>query len=117
VKWHDELFPTLNFDIAIAPLQDDEFAKGKSNIKWQESTRMGAAFIGSNAGPYRLLKKGTALLSPNTEEAWYIALKTLVDDKERRQKQFKAAQKELENWRLEEHWPEYKTMFEAVLND
>jgi hypothetical protein len=46
--WATELWPTLNFDIALGPLTDDEFTSCKSDIKWQESAMMKAAFIGSN---------------------------------------------------------------------
>lgn len=115
-KWIDELFPKLNFDIALGPLRQTLFSISKSNIKWQESTRMGAAFIGSRVGPYGSLKDGTASLVDNTEESWYEALEKMVTDTAFRKKTLKNAQKELESWRLEDHWQEYKQMFEDVYN-
>jgi glycosyltransferase involved in cell wall biosynthesis len=116
-KFVTDLFPTMQFDIGVAPLRQTIFAEGKSNIKWQELTRMGAAFVGSNVGPYKSLKPGTGLLVENKEDAWYDALKSLVDDAEKRKTQVSKAQKELQNWRLEDHWQEYKKMFEEVAND
>lgn len=119
-KWTTELFPTLNFDISVAPLVSTTFADCKSNIKWQESTRMGAAFIATNTGPYKDLKPETAMLIENGQDNWYKALKELVDDKTKRQAQVKAAKKELhDNWRLEDkkNWGKYKQYFEEVHNE
>lgn len=114
LKWIDELFPTLSFDIALGPLRETLFTMSKSNIKWQESTRMGAAFVASNVGPYAELKPGTASLVDNTEEAWYEALDKMVSDKTFRKQTLVNAIDELENYRLEDHWQEYKQMFEDV---
>lgn len=117
-KWTDELFPTLRFDIAVAPLLDSAFSRCKSNIKWQESTRMGAAFVASNVGPYKPLKPNTASLVKNNEDSWYKTLKALVDSKQKRQELVTAAQAELAaNWRLEANWTQYKLMFEEVYKD
>jgi hypothetical protein len=114
--WARDRFPELHYDIALAPIRDTEFNKHKSNIKWQESTRMGAAFICTNYGPYKSLKDGTAWKVPNTQQAWYIAIKALVDD-EKKRKQFVAdSRRELINWKLEYNWHKYKEMFETVIN-
>lgn len=112
-KWVTDLFPTLNMDIAIAPLEDCIFNEGKSDIKWQEATRAGAAFVASNLGPYKALKDCATLVN-NTEDEWYTALKSLLD-KQTRQKQLAQAQKELDKRRLEDNWIMYKEMFEKVI--
>lgn len=114
-KWTSELFPTLNFDISCAPLRANAFTRCKSNIKWQESTRMGAAFICSDIPPYDTLPDGTAVKVNNTTEDWYKALKKLVEDATERKRLVSAARKELAaNWTLEKNWHKYKEMFEAV---
>lgn len=113
--WVNELFPSLKMDIAIAPLDDNIFNQGKSNIKWQEATRAGAAFVASRIGPYRSLFSTTAVTVPNTTEDWYRALKTVVDDVDYRNRLVAEAQAELRrNWRLETNWQRYKKMFEVV---
>lgn len=112
-KWAHERIGTLNYDISLGPLRDTIFNNHKSNIKWQESTRIGAAFVCSNIGPYKHLKDGTAWKVPNTREAWYIALKTLVEDAEKRKKLVDTSRKELEKWTLENNWQEYKEYFES----
>lgn len=114
--WPTKLFPTLKYDIAIGPLLDTKFNKHKSNIKWQEATRMGAAFISSDVGPYKSLDPSVARKVPNTREAWYINLKELVENVKMRKEQVANARKELKKWRLEENWQSYKEMFEEVHN-
>ena len=117
-KFITDLFPTMQFDIGIAPLRNTVFAEGKSNIKWQEYTRMGALFVGSDVGPYKGIKNG--ILVDNTEKSWYEGLKKAVEDEDFRKKTVKAAQKELAaNWRLEDekNWSKYRQLFEEVYND
>lgn len=116
-KFVTDLFPTLKFDIGLAPLRKTIFADGKSNIKWQEYTRMGAAFVGSNAGPYKTIKKGTGLLVENDEDSWYKALKEVVENETKRKSLVKASRTELKAYRLEDHWQDYKKVFEEIHND
>lgn len=113
--YFNEIFPNLGYDISIAPLEDNLFNRGKSNIKWQESTRAGAAFLGSNIGPYSLLPPGTATLCANDEDEWYHALTELVTDPDKRRAQVVAAQADLaQNWCMETRWPAYKQLLERV---
>jgi hypothetical protein len=114
--WPAKLLPSLNLDIVVAPLLDTEFNQYKSDIKWQEATRMGSAFVGSKVGPYKSLDKSIARVVPNAEEAWYIALKDLVDDDSKRKAMVKEAKKALKDRRLETNWEHYKSMFEEVCN-
>jgi glycosyltransferase involved in cell wall biosynthesis len=117
LAWITDVFPRLNFDIAIAPIDNSRFSQCKSNIKWQESTRMGAAFVGSNIGPYSDLANGVnSLLVKNAQEDWYKALKKLVDDPRLRKTLVDQARKDLELWRVEVNWPHYVEVFKAVKN-
>lgn len=115
-NWPLKLFPKLSYDIALAPLMDTPFSKSKSNIKWQEATRMGAAVIASSVGPYQKLPGGTVKLVNNTEEDWYNAILKLLDAETRKQ-QVEKAQTALKAFRMEDNWLSYKSMFEGVFND
>lgn len=113
--WINEVYPSLNFDISVAPILDNIFNKGKSDIKWQEATRMGSQFVCSDIGPYSLLKDAVALKTNNTEADWYKALKQAVEDADKRKQMVAAAQTELErHYRLETNWQQYQRMFEIV---
>lgn len=114
--WVNEIYPTLNMDIALGPLVDNIFNCGKSNIKWQESTRAGACFVASRIGPYATtLPEGGTVLTENTSDAWYQALKSVVDDTALRKKTVATAKKHLkEEWCLENNWQRYRDMFLKV---
>jgi hypothetical protein len=113
--WTNEIFPSLNMDIALGPLEDNIFNLGKSNIKWQESTRAGAAFVCSNIGPYADLSPHVALKCQNSTDSWYNALLVLVEDAEKRRDYVRHARSELfTHHRLETHWQDYKKLFEVA---
>ena len=116
--WVTKMFPQLNFDISLAPLEPCLFADGKSNIKFLESTRMGAAFVATNTGPYMSLLNGVnAVLVDNTPDAWYRAIKRLVDNKKARQLLVEEAKKEVRKYTLEAHWDVIQDMFTKVKNN
>lgn len=113
--WITKVFPALNYDIALAPLEESLFAEGKSQIKWQEATRMGSAFIASNVGPYKDLHNGfDALLVNNNTEEWYEAIKKLVDRPKLRKELVSNAQNQLNLWRLEINWRHYKEVLQSI---
>lgn len=115
----DEVFPNMHIDIAIAPLLDNIFNQGKSNIKWQEMTRAGAAVVASNVGPYQELLDGhNALLVENNTDDWYTALKSLVESIDKRKQLVDNATKDVTlKWKLENNWQSYKTFFERVVKE
>lgn len=117
--WPTERLPSLNLDIAVAPLLVTEFNQHKSNIKWQEATRMGSAFVGTNTGAYKDIPSGTAVLVNNTVDDWYNALESLVLDADKRKELVTNAKKELRGWWLEDerNWSKYKELFEEVVNE
>lgn len=111
--WARERIPQLHYDISLGPLRETEFNNHKSNIKWQESTRIGAAFVCTNYGPYRRLRDGVAWKVSNTREAWYLALKTLVEDEKKRKRMVSRAREALEGLTLEKNWHKYKELMES----
>lgn len=113
--WPTVLWRSLGYDISLGPLRDTPFNENKSNIKWQESTQMGAAFVASNIGPYKNLSNDVVKKVPNDPDAWYIALKELVENEQKRKELVSAAKVEIKkNYTLEKHWDKYKEMFEKV---
>lgn len=113
--WITEVFPTLNMDIAIAPILDNAFNHGKSDIKYQEATAAHAAFVGSRIGPYQALHNGVnCLLVDNTQESWYKALKKLVEKPKLRQILLENATRDIRSRLIENNWMKYKRMFEQV---
>lgn len=116
-RWISEMFPTLKMDICIIPVINNVFNEGKSNIKWMEATRMGAATVCSKVGPYADLPNDVTMKVSNHFQPWYDALEKLIVDVSYRKKLVKEAQKELKKWRLEDHWIEYKNFFEEIASE
>lgn len=112
--WITEVFPTLAMDICIVPVKDNIFNYGKSNIKWMEATRMGAATVCSDVGPYHDLPDDVTIKVQNHVFDWYDALEKLITDEIYRKRLVSNAQKELSKFRLEDNWIMYKDFFEKV---
>lgn len=114
-KWLTDIYPKMHMDIAIAPLLDNTFNKGKSDIKWQEATRAGSVVVASDEEPYSKIPASAITRTKNTEKAWYKAISSLLEENKRK-KQQEAAQKHLKTKTLENNWQMYKEMFERVTN-
>ena len=102
-------FSAAGFQIGLAPLHDDLFHRSKTNTKFREYGACGIAGVYSNVDIYSdCVQHGeTGLLVPNDSDAWYRALRQLVDDAALRvkiQRQARAS--------VEEHYSQ--EAFEAV---
>jgi glycosyltransferase involved in cell wall biosynthesis len=82
-----ELHPTIlskvNFDIGIAPLEDTEFNRGKSCIKFYEYAAVGTPCLASHVLPY---SDEVNYRAKNTFKDWYDKLERLIVDEEFRNK-------------------------------
>lgn len=82
-----ELHPTVlsraDFDIAIAPLEDNEFNRGKSCIKFYEYAATGSVTLASDVLPY---SDEVNYVAKNTKKDWYNKLEKLIVDPEFREK-------------------------------
>jgi glycosyltransferase involved in cell wall biosynthesis len=90
--WHipfmpPELHPTIlsrcDFDIGLAPLEDNEFNRGKSCIKFYEYASTGTVTLASDVMPY---SDEVGYTAKNTFKDWYNKLEKLIVDKEFRAK-------------------------------
>ncbi len=82
VKWHSypEQLSKLDGEIGIAPLTNHPFNKYKSNIKFQEYSRLGVPTIASNIEPYSCIdNRRTGILVESSEE-WKSALVDLIEN-------------------------------------
>lgn len=88
---HPTILATRDFDIGIAPLEDNEFNHGKSCIKYYEYAATGTCTLASDVEPY---KSEVTYLAKNTVDDWYKKLERLIVDKPFREK----LQKEQSEW-------------------
>lgn len=116
-KYITDLWPNINADISVAPLEDNQFNRCKSNIKWFESAYIPSAFVASNIEPYKgSVEEGkTGLLVNNDSESWYEALESLVINKQLRQTIAKNAQAKVKkDWDISTNWEVLKGIVEDV---
>jgi glycosyltransferase involved in cell wall biosynthesis len=73
----------VHWDIAIAPLEDNEFNQCKSDIKFLDYAAINSAGIYSDVAPYALIQQGTnGMKVGNSRSAWTEALETLLNNDE-----------------------------------
>jgi len=88
-EMHPEILSECDFDIALAPLEDSEFNRGKSNIKFYEYAAVGTVTLASDVLPY---KEECNYRAKNTFKDWYNKLEKLLVDEEFRNKILKQQQ-------------------------
>lgn len=77
-----EQLKKLDIHGALVPLENTNFNRGKSNIKWLEYSVAGIAGIYSDLEPYNtsVIHDDTGYLVKNTSESWFAAIDHLVSD-------------------------------------
>lgn len=110
------------WDIAIAPLTNDEFNRAKSHIKWMEYSMFEIPCVASDVYPYFVPIQGTEVIIDGStgliadKNEWYNKLKTLIDNKVLRVKIGENAKKQvLENWDIKKHAYKWKDAIDKVL--
>lgn len=76
LKEYPEKLASLGFDIGIAPLRDNYYNRGKSNLRWLEYSALKIPTVASNVLPFR---ETNAMLC-TTSDDWYDALDVLIKD-------------------------------------
>lgn len=93
IPWAKDMkdYPKMlsHFDIGIAPLEDNDFNRCKSDIKFKEYAGAGVPVIASSVEPYaKSIKNGVDGLLVQTKGAvfndWYKKIKSLVENRELR---------------------------------
>lgn len=86
---HPSVLSRADIDIGLAPLEDTEFNRGKSCIKYYEYASVGAVTVASDVEPYNT---EVTYLAKNTFQSWYDKIEKLIVDKEFRAKLLKEQQ-------------------------
>ena len=75
------------FDIGLAPLVDNAFNRGKSNLRWLEYGAMRVPCVASDVGHFsETIRQGVDGVLCQTEDEWVEAISRLVTDKTARRK-------------------------------
>lgn len=100
---------SLNLDLAIAPLAENEFNDCKSNLKLLEYGILGYPVIASDFGPYRRSRDfpGVTLVK-NRHKDWLAALRAHIDDLDECARRGDALREHVRrHWLLQDHLDEW----------
>jgi GT2 family glycosyltransferase/glycosyltransferase involved in cell wall biosynthesis/Flp pilus assembly protein TadD len=80
------ILQSVEADFAVIPLENNLFNSGKSHVKWLEYSICSIPGIYSNEGEYieSIENRVTGLLVENTYDAWYDAIKEMIESKDLR---------------------------------
>ncbi|WP_313560210.1 glycosyltransferase family 4 protein [Ruminiclostridium cellobioparum] len=109
-----EFLYSRNWDIALAPLNNTQFNRSKTNNKYREYSSFCITGIFSNIPTYNSCVKNeeNGLIVENTIENWYSGIKELVDNKGIREKLAKNAFEDIrKNYNLEKFAKELIEVF------
>lgn len=117
--WIKEKFPPFvdSVDFFVAPIIENTYNRCKSAIKFLEASSSGKPGAWQNIRQYQeVVTKENGFLC-QTADQWYQALKTLIDDKEKRKQMGEVAFKTLDEWKIERHVKEYADIFGSLLTN
>lgn len=87
----------LDFDIALAPLKDEEYSLGKDSCKLRQYMALGLAVVGSNVGVNsEILRHGINGFLARSPEDWCSSIAQLVESSETRRRIGHEARKTVE---------------------
>lgn len=108
----------LEFDIALAPLIDDEFNRSKSNLKYLEYGLLGYPGVYSPTIYKETVKHGETGFIAKTKEDWIKYIDLLIEDEELRNKIRDNARKDvLKNWDLKDHIEKWERSYLSLFPD
>jgi len=102
-------------DIGIAPMADNLFNLGKSDLRLKELGMASLPIVASCVGEYSRRDSG-ALLCKTTED-WYKALTTLINDKEQRTLRAKESNAWAKKWDIKNHIHLWTNLYEGMLDE
>lgn len=107
-------YPALlsSFDIAIAPLVENRFNEGKSDLKPLEYAMVGLPVIASKSPSYsRSIKHGENGLLVRSHKDWINALRTLIEDIELRDRMAASARAWAETRLIDDHIGKWEAVY------
>lgn len=115
-----KILSSSRIHIGLAPLKDNLFNRCKSNIKYLEYGICGMAGIYSKLAPYENVKDGETglIVKEHTPQAWYTAIKTLIENDALREKiRLNAFNDVLKNHLIQNHYMEWYDVYAKLLEE
>jgi len=98
----ENVWRSIDFDIALAPLRPHVFNQSKSNLKALEAAALGIPIVASDCGPYpEFVEHGKTGFLVKRDHEWAKFLNELVNDTDMRAEMGAAAKEKARQWTLE----------------
>jgi glycosyltransferase involved in cell wall biosynthesis len=108
-------YRSLDFDIALAPLLESEFARSKSAIKAVEAMSMGIPVIASDCEAYRpVVRHGETGFLCRTDHEWLKCMSELAADDALRAKMGENAREAARAWTIEKNWMRWADAYRSL---
>lgn len=107
-----------NWDIALIPLEKDDYNQCKSYIKWLDYSAAGIATVFSDVSVYNevVTHDVTGFLIPNSQQAWLHAVTMLIESPAKRHAMASAAQQEVKaGFDLRDKAALYEKVYSTIL--
>ncbi len=103
-----------NYDIAIAPIAESEFNRGRSDVKLKEYAAAGTPWLASPIGPYAGMgeEQGGRLVA---DDAWYEELERLILDPDDRRRLGRRGRMWAQGETIDAHVEEWEQLFEDAV--
>lgn len=112
-----EFLASLGLDIGIAAIENTQFNRCKSNIKWMEHAMLEIPMVLSDVGPYRdsVIHGHDGFLAKSKAD-WVEYLSKLIEDAELRKKMGQDAKKSaLKGFHIKDQLPKYQELFTKLI--
>lgn len=108
----------MGFDIGIAPLVDNNFNRGKSNLRWLEYSAMGIPTVASPLPHFKqAIKHGKTGFLADSHKEWVESLRSLINAPEVRANVGKAARQEVQDkWSPKRMGQRYIALLKRIAN-
>ena len=107
---------SLAADIGIAPIIENSFSQGKSDLKLKEYAACGIPMVASNIKPYsESLKHDVFGYLATTGKEWYDYLEILIQNAELRQQMGKAARRWYQDNTIDKHIMEWINVYNELV--
>lgn len=111
VPWSDNIvgyWRMIDGDIGLAPLADEVFNLGKSDLKVLEYMARGIPFVASRVGPFAEISHlhGKAGFFVSSDDEWVEAIQALIDDETLRKRLGEHGKEWMRSCRLDRHGAE-----------
>lgn len=106
----------MGFDIGIAPLVDNAFNRGKSNLRWLEYSSLGISTVASNVGHFaETIHDGSDGILCDTPDDFISALESLILDSSKRKMMGQEAKKRVfRDFNMDETVKKYAEIFKEI---